>query len=96
MACVQWSKNLTTRCIRYQQIQENANRESKDKVDIQHISGNIIPADIFSKEDKDPSHFIKLRDSIIHLPFKNLTNITAKFTIMSRMTYPPGKELSIT
>lgn len=93
MACVQWSKNLTTKGLRYLQIRENAIRENKDKIDIQHISGNINPADIFSKEDKDPAHFIKLRDSIIHSPFqKDLVRFTAKISILSRMTNPPQKE----
>jgi len=92
MACVLlWSKNLTTKGPRYLQIRENAIIENKDKIDIQHNSSQINPVDIFSKEDKDPSHFIKLRDSMIHSPLpKDLVRYTAKVTFVSKMTLPPN------
>ena len=37
---------------------------SKD-VDVEHIPGIINPSDIFTKEIKDNTHFINLRDSMM-------------------------------
>ena len=65
MACVLWSKNTTTKGLRYLQIRENAIRENKDIIEIQHIAGKINPADMFTKEDKDHEHFISLRDKSV-------------------------------
>ena len=71
MGCVLWSKNKTTRNIRHFQIRENATRESvhNKQVSIKHIDGKLNPADIFTKEQKDTLHFIKLRDIIMSKPF---------------------------
>ena len=68
MACVMWSKNTTTKGLRHLQIRENAIRESKF-IKIEHICGKINPADMFTKEDKDPDHFRRLRDTIVTEPF---------------------------
>ena len=70
MACIQWSKNKTRKSIRHIQIKENAVRESVQNKEIQvlHIGGKINPADIFTKEDKDASHFVMLRDIILSPP----------------------------
>ena len=68
MACVMWSKNTTTKGLRHLQIRENAIRETKF-IQIEHICGNINPADMFTKEDKDPDHFRRLRDTIVTEPF---------------------------
>ena len=70
MACIQWSKNKTTRNIRHIQIRENATREAvKNKqVAIHHIGGKDNPADIFTKEQKDTSLFLKLRNIILPPP----------------------------
>ena len=67
MACIQWSHNKTSRNIRHIEIKENAVRESIQNKEIQvcHIGGKINPADIFTKEDKDTSHFVLLRDIIL-------------------------------
>ena len=66
-ACVLWSKNTTTKGLRHIQIRENSVRESiaNNLVTISHVSGDINPADIFTKEDKDLSHFIKIRDTLL-------------------------------
>ena len=73
MACVQWSKSKTNRNIRHIQIRENATRESvlNKTVNIEHIGGKDNPADIFTKEQKDSNHFLKLRDIILSQPFSN-------------------------
>ena len=72
MACVQWSKNKTTRTIRHIQLRDNAVRESiqRKHIQIEHIPGSENIADIFTKEDKDKEHFCKLRDRIVNPPFK--------------------------
>jgi len=68
MACVMWSKNTTTKGLRHLQIRENAIRESSKIIEIEHVAGKINPADMFTKEDKDATHFIQLRDTIVTDP----------------------------
>ena len=68
MACVMWSKNTTTKGLRYLQIRENAIRENSKILTIEHIAGKVNPADIFTKEDKDSAHFIDIRDTIVTDP----------------------------
>jgi len=48
-------------------LRENAIRESiaNEEISIHHISGKRNPADIFTKELKDASHFCMLRDSFM-------------------------------
>jgi len=69
MACVIWTSNKTSKGLRYIQIRENATRENKHLFDIQHISGKLNIADIFSKEVKDAKQFIQMRDTIVTPPF---------------------------
>ena len=72
MACVQWSKNKTTRTIRHIQLRDNAVRENYQRklIDIHNIPGAHNIADIFTKEDRDKNHFINLREKILYPPFK--------------------------
>ena len=72
MACVQWSKNRTTRTIRHIQLRDNAVRENirRKLINIHHIPGAHNIADIFTKEDRDKNHFISLREKILFPPFK--------------------------
>ena len=72
MACVQWSKNRTTRTIRHIQLRDNAVRENikKKLINIHHIPGAHNIADIFTKEDRDKHHFTSLREKILYPPFK--------------------------
>ena len=67
MACVQWSKNRTTRSIRHIHLRENAVREAvqNGQISILHVPGKLIPSDILTKEDKDTSHYITLRDCVV-------------------------------
>jgi hypothetical protein len=67
MACVNWSKCTTTKGLRHIQMKENRVRESIHSkfVTIKHIEGKINLADIFTKEMKDTSHFVVLRDLIM-------------------------------
>jgi hypothetical protein len=64
MACVNWSKCTTTKGLRHIQMKENRVRESilTNFVTIKHIDGKINLADLFTKEMRDISHFVELRD----------------------------------
>jgi len=63
-ACVQWSKNTTSKGLRHIQMKENRIRENilSNFISIAHIDGKINIADIFTKEMKDVNHFVELRD----------------------------------
>lgn len=63
-ACVNWSKCCTTKGLRHIQMKENRVRENiaSEFVTIQHVDGKLNIADIFTKEMKDISHFVELRD----------------------------------
>jgi hypothetical protein len=66
-ACVNWSKRSTTKGLRHIQMKENRVRESvaSKSVQICHIDGKINLAVLFTKEMKDVTHFIELRDRIM-------------------------------
>ena len=66
-ACVQWSKNTTTKGLRHIQIRENAIREQCQSgfVTIKHIEGKINVSDMFTKEEKSAEHFIGNRDIVL-------------------------------
>ena len=66
-ACVNWSKNTSTKGLRHIQIRENAVRESciNGFIVVKHISGKVNLSDMFTKEDKDVQHFVTLRDHIV-------------------------------
>jgi hypothetical protein len=63
-ACVQWSTKTTTKGLRHIQMRENRICENiaTNFVSIHHINGKINIADIFTKEMKDTSRFVELRD----------------------------------
>ena len=65
-ACVCWSKSTTTKGLRHIAIRENGIREyvSNRTVSIKHIEDKINIADIFTKELKDTTLFITLRNLI--------------------------------
>jgi hypothetical protein len=66
-ACVQWTKNMTTKGLQHVQICENAVRESVQNnfIEVKHIAGKLNLSDMFTKEDKDASHFITIRDLVL-------------------------------
>ena len=66
-ACVNWSKNLTTKGLRHIQMRENSIREQikRKLIDIKHIPGIQNLSDMFTKEDKDTLHFIDIRDTVM-------------------------------
>ena len=67
-ACVLWSRNSTTKGLRHIQIKENATREciQNNTITISHIEGKVNPSDLFTKEDKDPQHFISIRNLLLY------------------------------
>ena len=66
-ASVKWAHNMTTKCLRYIQIRENAVREAVQQniIDVKHITGKVNIADLFTKEDRDTQHFTFIRDIIL-------------------------------
>ena len=66
-ACVYWSHSMTTKGLRHIQIRENAIREAilSKHIDVKHVAGKVNLADLFTKEQKDPAHFILIRDIIM-------------------------------
>ena len=67
MACVTWSKSKTTKGLRYIQIRENAIRENPH-ITVEKVEGKTNPSDMFSKEDKDPVHYLSIRDQTVKPP----------------------------
>jgi len=67
-ACVNWSKTCTTKGLRHIQMRENRVRENVQNafVHITHVNGKLNLADIFTKEMKDTTHFVELRDIMLH------------------------------
>jgi hypothetical protein len=63
-ACVNWSKRCTTKGLRHIQMKENQIRENiaSNFVTICQVDGKVNLADLFTKEMKDTSHFVALRD----------------------------------
>ena len=66
-ACINWSKKTTTKGLRHIQMKENRVRENilSKFVCVCHINGKNL-ADLFTKEMKDVTHFVELRD-LIHV-----------------------------
>ncbi|KAL7516710.1 hypothetical protein ACHAWF_000075, partial [Thalassiosira exigua] len=66
-ACVNWSKNVTSKGIKHYNLKEDKVREVHAAGDaaITHIPGAINSSDIFTKEMKDSAHFRRLRDSFM-------------------------------
>jgi hypothetical protein len=67
-ACVNWSKTCTMKGLRHIQMKENRIRENVQNsfVQICHVDGKTNLADIFTKEMRDTSHFVELRDLMLH------------------------------
>jgi hypothetical protein len=63
-ACVEWSRSATSKGLRHIQMRENRVRENiaSNFIHVKHIAGKINLADIFTKEMKDTSHFVEIRD----------------------------------
>ena len=66
-AWVYWAHSITTKGLCHIQIRDNAIREAVQNkfVSVQHIAGAVNLADLFTKEQKDPQHFMLLRNIIM-------------------------------
>jgi len=66
-ACVNWSKRSTTKGLRHIQMRENHIRENIENhfISVQHVGGKVNLADLFTKEMKDTTHFVELRDLML-------------------------------
>jgi hypothetical protein len=66
-ACVRWSYNMTSKAAHHIELWENSIREwvQNKFINVQHLSGKINPADIFTKEMRDGAHFRCLWDSFM-------------------------------
>lgn len=66
-SCVKWSHNMTSKQIRHMEMRENSVREwvQDSSLKVLHVPGRINPADIFTKEMRDGTHFRRLRDSFM-------------------------------
>jgi hypothetical protein len=68
-ACVDWSKCSTTKGLRHFRCKKISLGKTENiqnqLVKILHIDGKLNLADIFTKEMKDTSHFVELRDIIM-------------------------------
>ena len=86
-ACIIWSRSMTTKGLRHVQIRENAVRESQQRgfISMKHCQGKYNLSDMFTKEDKDPGHFIEIRDHIMADSIPELeeerNNLTARRVI---------------
>ncbi len=61
---IQWSKGTTTKKMRWVDLRENLVRENivNRNVTVSHIPGKVNLSDIFTKEFRDVSQFLFLRD----------------------------------
>jgi hypothetical protein len=66
-SCIWWSHNMTSKAVQHIELCENSVRKwVQDKtVCIKHVAGKVNPADIFTKEMWDGTHFCCLRDSFM-------------------------------
>jgi hypothetical protein len=66
-AAVKWSHNMTTKGLRHIQMRENAVREQVQLglITVEHIGGKQNLSDAFTKEEKDPEHFITCRNLLV-------------------------------
>uniref|UniRef100_A0A7S2DXU3 Uncharacterized protein n=1 Tax=Helicotheca tamesis TaxID=374047 RepID=A0A7S2DXU3_9STRA len=61
---------MTTKGLRHVQMRENAVRESVQSgfATIKHINGKSNLSDIFTKEDRDTTHYLTVRGQLMSLP----------------------------
>ncbi len=58
-ACVKWSHNMTSKAAQHIKLRENSIREwvPNKTLDVLHVAGKINPANIFTKEMRNGTHF---------------------------------------
>jgi hypothetical protein len=65
--CIDWSKSTSIKSLRHFNIRGNALREAVQhrEIDLKHHPGVHNPADLFTKEHRDKSHFTALRECLV-------------------------------
>jgi hypothetical protein len=65
--CIDWSKSTSIKNLRHFNMRENAVYEAVQhrEIDLKHHPGVRNPADLFTKEHKDKSHFTALRECLV-------------------------------
>jgi hypothetical protein len=65
--CIDWSKSTSIKNLRHFKIRENAVREAvqQKENDLKHHPGIHNPADMFTEEHKDKSHFDALQECLV-------------------------------
>ena len=86
---------MSTKGLCYIQIRENAVRENVQKsfIKVEHIAGKRNTSDMFTKEDKEPAHYIEIRDTMQDTPPQILLNIDKTLTSWFRFQQTHGRIL---
>jgi hypothetical protein len=65
--CIDWSKSTSIKNRNHFNVRENAVLEAVQhhEADLKHHPGVQTPADLFTKENKDKSHFTALRKCLV-------------------------------
>ena len=87
-ATVKWTSNLTTKGLRHIQMRENPAREQQknDFCKVKHIAGNRNLSDILTKEEKNASHYIDMRDATMS-PISH--RIMISYPLLNSFPYTP-------
>ena len=85
---IHWSKGTTTKKMRWVDLRENLVRENlgNKNIDVMHIPGKLNLSDIFTKEFRDVSQFLFLRNSFM-ISSKNFSNNLTPDSHTEQMTY---------
>ena len=87
-ATVKWTSNLTTKGLRHIQMRENSTREQQQNgfCKVKHIAGNRNLSDILTKEEKNASHYIDMRDATMS-PISH--RIMISYPLLNFFSYTP-------
>ena len=82
-ACVNWSKKCTTKGLRHIQMRENLVRENVENkfISVKHVGGKVNLADLFTKEMKDTTHFVELRNLMLRPRYATLLIVIHLFIL---------------
>ena len=69
-ACVCWSHTVTTKGLRHLQMRKNSFCESvhSDFIEVKHVEEVTKSFNLFTKEDKNTTHYTSIRDQLVCLP----------------------------
>jgi hypothetical protein len=90
-ACVKWSYNIIPKAARHIELCDNSVRKwVQDKtLSVKHVTGKVNPADIFTKEMRDGTHFRQLWSFMSQLS-SFLMTLSSSFTMLcNSLPIPP-------